>query len=123
MVEKRLMQVDGIIEFSKIEMGLKGSKRIVPFFRTSSGRASIAPELALLQSRVQIQYVETVRFRKTIFDFIPVQVNKWDMRVSPFIGRRSDHLRRSKKREGSSGELTLPKVASSRYVKFKINLK
>jgi len=54
------MQVDGIVEFTKIEMGLRGSKRIVPFFRTSSGRASIAPELALLQSRVQIQYVETV---------------------------------------------------------------
>ncbi|CAG5095986.1 Oidioi.mRNA.OKI2018_I69.XSR.g14426.t1.cds [Oikopleura dioica] len=94
-VEKRLKEVDGIVEFSKIEMGLRGTKRIVPFFRTSGGRANIAPELALLQSRVQIQYVETV--------------NKWDMRVSPFIGRRSDHMRRSKKREGSSGELTLPK--------------
>ena len=61
-VEKRLKEVDGIVEFSKIEMGLRGTKRIVPFFRTSGGRANIAPELALLQSRVQIQYVETVGY-------------------------------------------------------------
>ena len=42
------------------------------------------------------------------------------MRVSPFIGRRSDHMRRSKKREGSSGELTLPKVDKKWLYLFKI---